>query len=96
MQTVEVTILGQTYRLKSDKDPVYMESLASKLNAKISELAAAAPTVDSVKLLTLTALNLMDQLEEGTARQEDDLRTTEKRAEKILDRLKEILEARSV
>jgi cell division protein ZapA (FtsZ GTPase activity inhibitor) len=93
MHTVEVTILGQTYRLKSDKEPGYMEALASKLNAKISELAAAAPTVDSVKLLTLAALNLMDQLEEGNARQEDDLRLVEKRAEKILDRLRDALEA---
>jgi len=93
MHTVEVTILGQTYRLKSDKESGYMEALASKLNSKISELAAAAPTVDSVKLLTLAALNLMDQVEEGTARQEDDLRLVEKRAEKILERLREALEA---
>jgi len=93
MHTVEVTILGQTYRLKSDREPGYMEALASKLNSKISEMAAAASTVDSVKLLTLTALNLMDQLEEKAVKQEEDLRFMEERAEKILDRLKDSLEA---
>jgi cell division protein ZapA (FtsZ GTPase activity inhibitor) len=94
MHTVEVTILGQTYRLKSDKDPAYMESLASKLNSRISEVASHAPTVDAVKLLTLTALNLVDRLEELEAQRGDDLRRTEERANKLLDRLNDVLEAK--
>jgi len=94
MHTVEVTILGQTYRLKSDKDPAYMESLASKLNSRISEVASHAPTVDAFKLLTLTALNLVDRLEELEAQRGDDLRRTEERANKLLDRLNDALEAK--
>lgn len=60
---VQVEIFGQQYTLRIDGDekPEYVESLASYVERKMREIAEGTPTVDSLKLAILAALNITDE-----------------------------------
>ena len=60
---VQVEIYGQQYTLRVDGDemPEYVESLAAYVERKMSEIAEGSPTVDSLKLAILSALNITDE-----------------------------------
>lgn len=60
---VQVEIHGQQYTLRVDGDesPEYVEQLASYVEGKIREIAEETPTVDSLKLSILAALNITDE-----------------------------------
>jgi cell division protein ZapA len=60
---VQVEIFGQQYtlRVEGDEQPEYVESLASHVERKMREIAEATPTVDSLKLAILAALNVTDE-----------------------------------
>ncbi|MBI3939550.1 MAG: cell division protein ZapA [Acidobacteria bacterium] len=65
-----VTILNQAYSIRSDDDPEYVRRLAGYVDQKLNQISQATPTVDSLKVAILTALNIADEL--FRARQTDD------------------------
>ena len=57
----EVTIFGQTYKVKGD-DPSRIKELAACLDQKMQELLAGKPGGLTVRGAVLAALNLTDEL----------------------------------
>ncbi len=72
---VQVEIFGQSYNLRGDAEPGYINELAEFVDRKMREVSDAAPSVDSMKIAILAALNIADE----TRRQikEKDLRDEE-------------------
>lgn len=56
--TVQVTILGQQYTLRSEATPDEVTKVVDLVNAKISEVAASGRVVDSLNVAVLALLNL--------------------------------------
>lgn len=56
--TVQVTILGQQYTVKSDATPDEVAKVVDFVNAKIAEVAASGRTIDSLNVAVLALLNL--------------------------------------
>ena len=58
---VNVEIYGEEYGLRGDDDRQYIQSLAAHVDKKMKEIAEGTPTVDSLKLAILAALNIADE-----------------------------------
>jgi cell division protein ZapA len=62
MRTVEVKILGQRYRIKSEDGEEYIQSLAKFVNEQIQEVQKNSSTVSTHNVAILAALNITDVL----------------------------------
>lgn len=56
--SVQVTILGQQYVVKSEASPEEVQKVAAFVNGQIAEVAAARRTVDSHNAAVLALLNV--------------------------------------
>lgn len=64
MKDIRVEIYGQTYNIRGEVDPAYVEQLARTVDARMRALAQQTDTVDTRRLAVLTALNLADEAEQ--------------------------------
>jgi cell division protein ZapA (FtsZ GTPase activity inhibitor) len=61
---IRVEIYGQTYSIRTDLDPDYIQGLAKSVDAKMNALSHQTGTVDTRRLAVLAALNLSDELQQ--------------------------------
>jgi len=92
---VPVTIYGQTYSLRADDDPGYVERLAEFVDKRVREVAKRTRTADTTKLFVLAALNIADDLHQLKSESKQDLCGMDSRAERIESLLDEALAATS-
>jgi cell division protein ZapA len=59
---VKVQIFGQTYTVHGDLDAAYVQKLAAFVDEKMSAIADATSTIDTVKVAVLAALSIADEL----------------------------------
>lgn len=59
---VRVTILGQEYPVKADADAVYIREIAADLDSRMRMIQRADPNRPPLKIASLTALNLIDEM----------------------------------
>jgi cell division protein ZapA len=60
-KVVHVEIHGQTYPIRTELDPHYVEELARFVEARMSLASRTSPSSDTVALAILTALNITDE-----------------------------------
>ncbi len=70
--SAEIEVFGAVYPVRGDKDPEYLQELASLVDGKMREIARQVQTVDTGKIAVLTALNLADELVQCRERQDGD------------------------
>ena len=76
---VKVEIYGQSYTLSGDLDETYVQKLARYVDEKMSAVAEATQTVDSVRVAVLAAMAIADELhtrQHDTGHRADALRGT--------------------
>jgi cell division protein ZapA len=56
-----VRIFNQTYNVRSENEPEYIQKLAALLDNKMAEISQLTPTVDTVRVAVLAALNIADE-----------------------------------
>lgn len=56
-----VRIFNQTYNVRSENEPEYIQKLAGLLDQKMVEISQLTPTVDTVRVAVLAALNIADE-----------------------------------
>ena len=61
-QPYKVVIYNQTYNLRSDHQPDYIQDLAEYVDRRMNEIARATMTVDSLRVAILAALQIADEL----------------------------------
>ena len=59
---VKVQIFGQTYTIHGELDAAYVQKLAAYVDEKMSAIADATATIDTVKFAVLAALAIADEL----------------------------------
>ena len=89
-EVTEVTICRQTFQIRSGDDPQYIQDLARHVDERMVELTQRTPTVDTLKIAILAALNIADDL--MSARKE--LREVERSVEDSARRLQELFRGR--
>jgi len=92
---VPVTIYGQTYTLRADDDPGYVERLAAYVDKQVREVAKRTRSADTTKLFVLAALNIADELQQLKHEAKEDSRGVNSRAERIESLLDQALAAAS-
>lgn len=89
-KTVEVTILGETYTLKSDTSEEYTRRVAEHVDLTAREIREESGVVDQRRVAILTALAVTDQL----FRMREGVEVVKGLAERRADRLRgEVLAA---
>jgi cell division protein ZapA len=85
---IQVEIYGQQYQIKAGADPEYIQNVARYVDMKMREIASSLPTVDSLKIAVLAALNITDEFFQLKLQNRDVDRELERRTEamnQILD-----------
>ncbi len=86
---ISVKIYSQQYDVRSD-DPDYVQELAAVLDQKMNEVSQQTPTVDSLKVAILAALNIIGE-HNATRHQLEQLRKeVAERTERMLDKVRTI------
>ena len=80
---IQVEIYGQSYQIKAGADPEYIKKIAAYVDFKMKELASATPTVDSIKIAVLAALNIADEYFQLKRSKQDVDREFERRTERM-------------
>jgi len=92
-QSVEVTIGGQRYVLKSDGNGEHLRALADFVNRKLEEVRGVAKSLSPERLAILAALNIADEL----LRERDEAHTlrteVRRRSEAVLSYLQMLRES---
>lgn len=89
-----VEIFGQRLGLRSDGDEERLQELARFVDGRMREVADLTSNVDTVKIAVLTALNIADELyDERETDQDVRLNKLERRAERLVKKLDETLNA---
>lgn len=84
---IQVQIYGQPYQIKAGSDPEYIKTVADYVDQKMREIASMAPTVDSLKIAVLAALNITDEF----FQLKHESKTRDRELEQRTDRLQKIL-----
>lgn len=61
-RTVSVSLLGQTYQLRSDQSPEHLVEVAGYLDQKLKHISKGFPQMANEKIAILTALNIASEL----------------------------------
>ncbi len=80
---IQVEIYGQNYQIRAGADPEYIKTIARYVDIKMREIASGTPTVDSLKIAVLAALNITDEFFQLRRQKLDLDREMERRAEKL-------------
>ena len=80
---VQVEIYGQPYFIKAGADPDYIKNVAQYVDLKMREIASTIPTVDSLKISVLAALNITDEFLQLKQHNQDVDREFERRTEQM-------------
>ena len=95
-QTVKVVIYNQTYNLRSDHEPDYIQELATHVDAKMNEIARQTMTVDSLRVAILAALQIADELYQSRNEMKDTERELAERSTRYAELLDQFLRVETV
>ena len=59
-QLAKIKIFDQIYSVRSDKDSEYITGLAKFVDGRMREISRDTPTVDTLRVAVLAALNIAD------------------------------------
>lgn len=87
-RVVQVEVHGQTYPIRTELDPRYVEELAQFVESRMALAAKASPSSDAVGLAILAALNITDEFfrtRDSLADRSGNLTARAEALEKIVD-----------
>lgn len=61
MEAVEVTILGKTYKIKSNYSPDYIRELSEFVDSRLKETLEKMPTLSPLKAAIITSITIADE-----------------------------------
>jgi cell division protein ZapA len=84
MGSVEVTILGQQYKIKGDAPDEYIRELAIYVDKKIREILEKSPNTAPLKATILAAISIADELFRYREDQEKYKKEIEEKTEELV------------
>ena len=90
-----IEIFNQTYHVRSAGSEDHIKELARFVDERMREVSSLTPTVDSLKVAVLAALNIADRFF-ATRQKLDELeKTVTERSDKLSDLLEPVLNSKS-
>jgi cell division protein ZapA len=89
-----VEIYGQLYHIRGGGEPEYVVALAGFVDERMREISAATPTVDTLKVAILAALNIADRYFAARDQLQALEQSTADRGERMAAMLEQCLESR--
>ncbi len=83
MASVEINILGQTYKIKGDASEEYIREVAQYVEGKIKEVLEKSPGMAPLKAAILAAMNIADELKKTSLEHEAIAKDIESKAEQL-------------
>jgi len=88
LKVVQIEVHGQSYPIRTELDPRYVQELADFVETRMALAARSSPSSDVVGLAILTALNITDEFfraRTALSNNSGDLAARAEQLEKIVD-----------
>ncbi len=89
--STEVEIFGQTYNVRGEGDPDYLQELARFVDSRMRDVTAQVATIDPLKIAILAALNIADEFSRYRKQREDAVGIWIEKTEEISNRLNKVI-----
>ncbi len=67
MKTQNIIVAGRSFKIKSDADPTYLQSLADTITKKFESMSGGGGRQDQeMKVMAMVAIGLLDELNESS------------------------------
>ena len=86
---VKVAIFGQTYTIRGDAPPEYIEQLADYVNTKMEEVSAHKANANTTQIAILVALNIADEYFQVRHMKGSSMETLEEKTNQLISMLDE-------
>jgi cell division protein ZapA len=84
-RTVEVSIMGQKFMVRSDSDEAYVEQIADFVNAKIAEITSKSKSIPSLNVVILAAMNIADEFMRRNGQSDEVVAGLEKKVQGMIE-----------
>lgn len=84
-RTVEVSIMGQKFMVRSESDENYVEQIASMVNGKIEEITSKTRSIPSLNVVILAAMNIADEYIKNRDKNHKVIQGVEKKLEGMIE-----------
>lgn len=84
-KSVEVTMMGQKFLVRSESDEDYVARVAKYVDGKVNEILQNTKSVASVQVALLTAMNIADEYFKFRQGKEDALKKVEKKIQDMIE-----------
>ena len=82
---IEVKVLGQKFKVRSDSNEEYIERVASFVDEKMNEVLASSKSVASLNIAILAAMNIADEFLKYKADKDKRLEEAQKKIKDIIE-----------
>jgi len=84
-RTMEISIMGQKFMIKSDSDDDYVTTVAKFVDQRISEVIQNTKSVASLNVAILAAMNIADEYFKFKRDRKDRFGQVEKKVEDLIE-----------
>lgn len=84
-KSVEVSIMGQKFMVRSDSDDQYVIDVANFVNKKIAEIISKTKSVPSLNVVLLAAMNIADEFFKYRSKKDHTFQDVEKKIVKMIE-----------
>lgn len=90
-QAFEIEVYGHRYTIRGEAEESYVRELARQLDERMRILAAKMKNVTPMQLTVLTAINLVNELNQALKQQQEHADDLDRRAAGLIDSIQETL-----
>lgn len=84
-KTIEVSILGQKFLVRSESEEQYVARVAEFVNEKVMEIARKTQSIPSLNVAILAAMNIADEYLRMREKKEQTFQTVEKKIHSLIE-----------
>ncbi len=84
-KSVEVSIMGQKFMVRSESDDNYVVEVAQFVNKKIADILAKTKAVPSLNVVLLAAMNIADEYFKYRSKKDQTFQTVEKKIAQMIE-----------
>lgn len=84
-KTIEVTIMGQKFLVRSESDENYVARVADFVNEKVAEIAKKTQSIPSLNVAILAAMNIADEYLRMRDKKDLTFQTVEKKIRGLIE-----------
>lgn len=90
-QAFEIEVYGHRYTIRGEAEESYVRDLAQQLDERMRSLAAKMKNITPMQLAVLTAINLVNELNQALKQQQEHADDLDRRAAGLIDSIQETL-----